>query len=77
MPKPGDIIENPRIATRLVFLRTGQETGGQLLEMDLFVKPGGKAPPKHIHRNQDEHFRVIAGSLTTWIAGKELDESLE
>jgi hypothetical protein len=34
MPKPGDIIENPRIATRLVFLRTGQETGGQLLEME-------------------------------------------
>ena len=71
MSKPGDVIENPRIGARVVFLRTGQETGGQLLETDLFVKPGGKAPPKHTHPNQDEYFRVIAGTITTWISGKE------
>ncbi len=71
MPKPGDIIENPRIGARAVFLRTGQETNGQLVETDLFVQPGGKAPPKHFHPNQDESFRVIAGTLTTWIAGTE------
>src|SRR4051794_27001802 len=71
MAKPGDVIENPRIGARLVFLRTGQETDGQLLEMDLFVKPGCKAPPRHIHSGQEERFKVVAGSLTTWVSGKE------
>jgi hypothetical protein len=47
------------------------ETNGQLLEADLFVKPGGKAPPKHIHPNQEERVTVGAGSLATWVAGKE------
>jgi len=41
----GDVIENPRIGARMVFLRTGAETNGQLLQADLFVRPGGKAPP--------------------------------
>jgi quercetin dioxygenase-like cupin family protein len=71
MAKPGDVIANPRIGARVVFLRTGQETQGQLLEMDLFIRSGGKAPPKHIHPRQEERFRVVAGSVTTWVSGKE------
>ncbi len=71
MARPGDVIENPRIGARMVFLRTGAETNGQLLEADLFVKPGGKAPPKHIHPFHEERFRVVAGSLTTWVSGQE------
>jgi quercetin dioxygenase-like cupin family protein len=71
MAQPGDIIENPRLGARLVFLRTGAETGGQLLDADLFAKPGGKAQPKHIHPVHEERFRVIAGSLTAWVSGKE------
>ena len=43
MAKPGDIIENPRIGARTVFMRTGAETDGQLLETDLFFQPN--APP--------------------------------
>jgi quercetin dioxygenase-like cupin family protein len=71
MARTGDVIENPRISARMVFLRTGAETNGQLLEADLFVKPGGKAPPRHIHPFQEERFSVVTGSLTTWISGKE------
>lgn len=71
MAKPGDVIENPRIGARCVFLRTGRETGGQVMEADLFVQPGSKAPPKHVHPIQEERFKVIEGSLTTWVSGKE------
>jgi quercetin dioxygenase-like cupin family protein len=71
MARPGDVIENPRIGARIVFLRTGAETSGQLLEVDLFLQPGGKAPPKHLHPNHEERIRVVNGSLTTWVAGQQ------
>ena len=71
MARPGDVIEDPRIGARIVFLRTGAETNGQLLEVDLFLKPGGKAPPKHLHPNYEERFRVVKGSLTVWVSAKQ------
>ena len=71
MAKPGDVIENPRIGARMVFLRTGAETNGEVLEADLFVQPGRKAPPRHLHPNHEERFRVVSGSLTTWVSRHE------
>lgn len=73
MAKPGDVIENPRIGARVVFLRTGAETAGEMLEADMFVAPGAKAAPfRHVHPAQEERFRVVAGgSLTTWVSGNE------
>ena len=70
MARPGDVIEDPRDGARIVFLRTGAETNGQLLELDLFLRPGGKAPPKHVHPNHEERFRVVSGSLTAWVSGQ-------
>jgi quercetin dioxygenase-like cupin family protein len=72
MAKPGDTIENPRIGARTVFLKTGRESGGELMEADLFVQPRNKPPPKHIHPNQVERFRVIERSLTVWVPGREI-----
>jgi quercetin dioxygenase-like cupin family protein len=72
MARPGDVIENPRIGARMVFFKTGRETAGELMEADLFVRPGNKPPPKHIHPAQEERFKVIDGSLTVWIPGREI-----
>ena len=72
MAKPGDVIENPVIGDRVVFRRTGVDTGGELLEFDLFAKAGAPGPPEHIHPNQEERFLVLAGSLTGRIDGREV-----
>ena len=44
---------------------------GKLLELDIFLRPGGMGPPEHIHLLQTEHFRVMAGMLAAKIDGQE------
>jgi quercetin dioxygenase-like cupin family protein len=34
-----------------------------LLEVEATYDPGGKAPPAHLHPEQDEHFEVLEGVL--------------
>jgi mannose-6-phosphate isomerase-like protein (cupin superfamily) len=41
---------------------TGAETGGAYFAMEAFVPPGG-GPPPHIHRNEDETFYVVEGTV--------------
>ncbi len=44
------------------FLVTGEETAGAYFAMEALVPPGG-GPPPHIHRNEDETFYVLEGSV--------------
>jgi mannose-6-phosphate isomerase-like protein (cupin superfamily) len=43
------------------------------LEVEASYGPGGDPPPKHLHPNQDEHFRVLEGSLRVRVNGEERD----
>lgn len=70
MANAGDVIENPVIGDRVVFVRTSRETGGALLELDIFARPGAAGPPEHVHPEQEERFTVLAGSLTGRIGGR-------
>jgi len=69
--KAGDVIENPVTGEKVVFLQTGAETDGELLQLDLFVKPGGFAAAEHVHPHQAERFVVKSGSITLRIGGRE------
>jgi quercetin dioxygenase-like cupin family protein len=40
-----------------------------LLEVEGTWGPGGSAPPKHFHPNQDERFEVLEGVLTARVEG--------
>ena len=71
MVKPGDVIENPVTGERMVFLQTGKETNGELLQIDMFVRPGGFVATEHVHPMQDERFVVKSGQIQLRIAGKE------
>ena len=70
MVKPGDVIENPMIGERIVFHCTGRETNDDLLRFESFVEAHASGPPEHIHANETEHFRVLAGAVTTLINGE-------
>jgi quercetin dioxygenase-like cupin family protein len=62
LPSGPPTIEDPATGQRIVFLRTGETTAGELLECDLFVAPGGFVP-LHMHPRQEEQFEAIAGCL--------------
>jgi quercetin dioxygenase-like cupin family protein len=63
-------IEDPTTGQRWVFLRTGADTGGQLLEAELHVSPGGYVP-SHFHPTQEETFTGVSGTFVVEIAGEQ------
>ncbi|MGH3085745.1 MAG: cupin domain-containing protein [Rubrobacteraceae bacterium] len=70
MAKRGDTIENPVTRERLTWLDTSNDTNGELLRFELFVKPGGSAPVSHIHMKQSKSFEVVTGKMR-YRAGEE------
>ncbi len=73
MARAGDVIENPVIGDRVVFLQTAAETDGELLEFDLFARAGAQGPPEHVHPTSAERFEVLRGTLRARVAGVERD----
>ena len=48
---------------------TIHQSSPELLEVEASYGPSGQAPPKHLHPDQDEHFRVLEGSLPVRASG--------
>jgi uncharacterized RmlC-like cupin family protein len=70
MPDPGQEIFNPITGERVVFRHTSAETGCELVEFDLSLRPlGAVAGLPHRHP-QHETFRVTGGRFAGWIAGE-------
>jgi mannose-6-phosphate isomerase-like protein (cupin superfamily) len=64
MASPGDVLTHPGTGEVVRFVRTGAQTGGALLELDVEIAPfgwgGGGLPHKHVMR---EVFIIREGSL--------------
>ena len=56
---------------KLRLVRTGEETDGELLEMEATYPGDGSMPPVHLHPSQTEHFEILEGSMRTVIGGDE------
>jgi quercetin dioxygenase-like cupin family protein len=72
MVTPGDVLEHPVTGEKIVFRKTGRDTGGELCQADLYLQPGAFVAAEHIHPLQEERFEVISGMLHGRVAGKEL-----
>jgi quercetin dioxygenase-like cupin family protein len=66
---PQDIAD-PNSGQRVVFRRTGEDTNGELLELDLFVMPGAFVR-EHVHPTQEEAFTGVSGSFTLEVDGEQ------
>lgn len=55
------MLENPVTGERIVFRKTAAKTGGELLQLDVFFRPGGFVAAAHVHPHQEERFEVLAG----------------
>jgi mannose-6-phosphate isomerase-like protein (cupin superfamily) len=70
-PVSGDVISNPFAGEKIIFIKSGIETGGAYSLREFHLKPGGAVPRAHIHRDYDETFKVIQGRLTVICNGSE------
>ena len=71
MARAGDVLENPNSGERIVFRKTAQDTDGELLRFDFFVKPDGFAPPRHVHAQVEERIELVSGNLGYYLGGEE------
>ncbi len=58
----GDTIENPVTGERIRFIQTSRETDGELVEIEVTVKPNGFAAAR-VHPYQSERFEIVSGAL--------------
>ena len=67
--------ENPLIhpvtGERIVFRQRSRDTGGELMEMSLYLAPGGFIAAPHVHPNQEERFQVEGAPVMFRVAGKQ------
>jgi quercetin dioxygenase-like cupin family protein len=69
MAKAGDVVES--LTTRLVFVQTAADTGGELLRFEQTVQPGAPAVAEHVHPWQEERFEVLSGAMGVRLEGAE------
>jgi quercetin dioxygenase-like cupin family protein/uncharacterized protein YndB with AHSA1/START domain len=53
------------------FLRTGEETDGELLEMEVIGRPRGFLSQQHLHPSQVERLEVLSGAMRVAFEGRE------
>jgi quercetin dioxygenase-like cupin family protein len=63
MAHAGQEIDNPAMGARIRFRRVARDTGGSLLDLDFFLRPGGVIATDHLHPHQEERFEVLAGTM--------------
>jgi quercetin dioxygenase-like cupin family protein len=57
------LVEDPVARTRYAFRRFADDDGTEVLRVELWVDPGGEAPPHH-HPRHEERFEVLEGEMT-------------
>ena len=55
----------------LLLVRTGEETDGDLLEMEASYSGEAGMPPEHLHPKQAERFEVLEGRMRAIVDGEE------
>jgi quercetin dioxygenase-like cupin family protein len=71
MSKVGDVIENPVTGERAVVRIGTDETGGELIVVDLYIRPAGAVMGEHLHPAIEERFTVLRGRVGFRLSGRE------
>lgn len=71
MARRGEVIENQVLGERIVFRQTAGDTGGALLQLEVYQRHHNPGPVEHIHPRQEERFEVISGTIVVRIDGRE------
>jgi uncharacterized cupin superfamily protein len=71
MSRAGDVFENPVTGERVVVRVGTEESGGDRLVADLYVRPGGAVAGEHVHTRIEEWFTVRKGRVGFRFDGRE------
>lgn len=69
--RAGEVYENRIQGDRVVVREGGEDTGGERLVVDLYVRPGGAVAAKHVHSYITERFEVLAGTVRFHLNGRD------
>jgi quercetin dioxygenase-like cupin family protein len=72
MAHPGDVVEAPLLGARATFLKTTEQTNGDLLRVEVVLPPGFSVS-EHVHPIQEERHYVVRGVLRARVGGQERD----
>jgi quercetin dioxygenase-like cupin family protein len=72
MAQPGDVVEAPLFGARATFVETAEQTGGELLRVEVVLPPGFSVS-EHVHPAQEERHRVMRGTLRARVGGQQRD----
>lgn len=64
------VVEDPVLDQRIIFRRVLAEDGGEDLQLEMWVEPGGGVLVAHVHPQMEERFHVIAGEVTFLVGRK-------
>jgi mannose-6-phosphate isomerase-like protein (cupin superfamily) len=71
LSKAGDAIQNPVTGERVVVRVGTEDSGGELLVADVYVRPGGAVAGEHVHPAIEEYFTVVRGRVGFRLDGRE------
>jgi quercetin dioxygenase-like cupin family protein/uncharacterized protein YndB with AHSA1/START domain len=69
--RAGDVLEMEPLGVRMQVLRSGEETDGELFEIEVTGRPRGFLDQRHIHPEQTERIEVIEGRMKVAMNGRE------
>jgi quercetin dioxygenase-like cupin family protein/uncharacterized protein YndB with AHSA1/START domain len=69
--KVGEVLEMEPLGLSVRFLRTGEETGGELVEAEVSGRPRGFLAQRHVHPEQLERIEVVSGALKVGMNGRD------
>jgi mannose-6-phosphate isomerase-like protein (cupin superfamily) len=67
---PRDIASSQK-GERIVYQKTAQDTGGAYTEYDHYMEPGQGFSPTHIHEDQTQEWKILAGTAAYVVDGVE------
>ena len=67
--RAGEIYENRVQGDRFVVREGSDDTGGERLIGDLYIRPGGAVAGKHVHSYITERFEVVEGTVRFHVDG--------
>lgn len=71
MSRAGEVYLSPPTRERVVVRIGTAETGGELLALDVYVRPGGAVVGEHVHPLMEESFVLIHGQVGVRVNGEE------
>jgi quercetin dioxygenase-like cupin family protein len=69
--RAGEIYENRVQGDRFVVREGSEDTGGERLVGDLYIRPAGAVAGKHVHAYITERFQVLAGTVRFHVHGRD------